>query len=304
MSSVTFRQLKAFSNVVELGSFVAAAGAMHITPSALSTLIADLEQSLGFRLLDRTTRQVRLSAVGEQYLPYAKRVLQEVASANSYAVELRSQKSGRVRVAASQVIAWTLMPPLYLAFQKLQPNVQLEPIELPVDEILPSLQAGRADLAIIPPTETNPGLVSEKLFSSRVYLACRADHPWARRKSLRWAELQNEPLIFTGTETSQRINALLPNGLHVRPARQVDHAGTAIGLAASGFGSAICSDYVRPIARMHGMKMVALVEPAVSRPLELYTAKRRALAPAVLGFRKFVVERLKKNQAEFQGASK
>ncbi|MBH1964852.1 MAG: LysR family transcriptional regulator [Comamonadaceae bacterium] len=292
MSNVTLRQLQAFATVAELGSFVRAAAAMHITASALSTMMAELEHSVGLRLLDRTTRRVSLSSAGEQYLPYAQHLLKGMDTINRVAIELRSQLSGRVRIATSQVIAWTLMPPLLLAYRKLRPDVQLELMDLPVDDILPSLESGRADLAIILPTDPGPELQAETLFKTPVFLVCHSGHLWAGRKSLRWAEVIGEPLIFTGVDTSQRINAVLPESLRVQATTQVDHAGTAMALAASGLGCAICAEYVRPLTRMHRLKMIALVEPTVSREFALYTSRRRSLAPAVAGFREFLIEQM------------
>ena len=286
--NVTLRQLHAFVSVAELGSFVAVARAMHVTASALSTLIGDLEEGLGFRVLDRTTRRVQLSASGQQYFPYAQRVLADLESAGRCALDLRSGKSGLVRIATSQLIAWTLMPPVFAAFRAIQLDVRLEPLDLAVDEILPGLEAGRADLAITLHAAAAE-LQAVPAFVSRVHLACMASHRWAARKRLRWADLVDEPLIFTGIDTPQRINAALPEGPVLQAARRVEHTGTALSLVASGFGSAICAGYVRPMCAMHQLAMIPLVEPVMERQFSIYTQRRRALPPAVEGFREFLV---------------
>lgn len=288
-SIVTVRQLRAFVTVAELGSFVGAARAMHVTASALSILIGELEATVGFRVLDRTTRRVSISSAGQQYLPFAQRVLEDLESAHRCALDLRSQKTGVVRIATSQIIAWTLMPAVYSAFRQSRPDVRLEPLDLPMDQVLPSLDSGQADLAITLRKPTDGELQSLPGFGSRVHLACRADHPWAGRKRLRWSALSGEPLIFTGAETPQRIMAALPHGPELVRARQVEHAGTALALVASGFGNAICAGYVRPLAAMHGLKLVAMEEPAVLREFAIYFHRRRAPPPAVEGFRDFLV---------------
>jgi DNA-binding transcriptional LysR family regulator len=288
--NISLRQLQALVTVAEMGSFVAASRAMHVTASALSILVAELERTLGFRVLDRTTRQVRLSAAGEQYIPYAKRVLEDLASAQRCALELRSEKTGVVRIATSQVIAWTLMPPVLAAFRAARPDVRLEPMDMAVDEILPGLEAGRADLAVTLRIAPGPELHATPAFSSRVHVACRADHRWAARKRLRWADLAGEPLIFTGVDTPQRINAALANGPKLEAAWQVGHTGTALSLVASGFGSAVCAGYVRPMGAMHKLRMIPLTEPTVVRQFAIFAPRRRALTPAVEGFRKFLAE--------------
>ncbi|MBH1965148.1 MAG: LysR family transcriptional regulator [Comamonadaceae bacterium] len=293
-ASVTLRQLQTLVNVAELGSFVAASRTMHVTPSALSILISELEQTLGFRVFDRTTRQLQLSAAGKQYLPYAQRVLLELEGAQRCAQEVRSQKTGIVRIATSQVIAWTLMPPALRAFRTLRPGVRLEPIDLPVDEILPNLEAGRVDLAVTLQMLTGPELHASPAFHSQVHVACHEDHPWAKRKALRWNELSSEPLIFTGIDTPQRINAALPDGPRLEAARQVEHMGTGLALVASGFGSAICAGYVRPMCDMHQLRMIPLVKPEVLRQFAIYSSSKRSLTPVAEGFHSFLLEWFRK----------
>lgn len=297
--NVTLRQLQAFVKISRLGSFVAAAQAMHVTPSALSILVAELEDTLGFRVLDRTTRRVRLSAAGEQYFPCAQRVLEDLETAHRCAEDLRSQKTGVVRIATSQLVAWTLMPPLFSAFRVHRPEVRIEPLDLAVDQIVPWLEAGRADLGLTLSSNGGDTLVESPVFASRVHLACQATHRWASRKRLRWTELSTEPLIFTGVDTPDRINAALPDGPHLQPAQQVEHTGTALALAASGLGSAICAGYVRPMTGMHRLRMIPLAEPTVVRQFSVYSVRHRAPTPAVAGFRDFLVDWFRRSQAPF-----
>ena len=123
--NVTLRQLHAFHAVARLGSFVAAAKALHVTPSALSNLVRELEDSLGFRLLERTTRRVRLSAAGASYYENAERVLRAVNDAKLRAEDLKSGLTSTVRVAATQLVCWAVLPALLSAFRAQEPNVRV-----------------------------------------------------------------------------------------------------------------------------------------------------------------------------------
>lgn len=287
---VTFRQLRAFVHVAELGTFVDAARSIHVTASALSIVIAELEGTLGFRVFDRTTRRVRLSVQGEEYLPFARRVLQDLESAQRCAEALRNQKTGIVRIATSQLIAWTLMPAAFVAFRELRPNFRVEPMDLAVDEILPALDAGRVDLAITLAAPSELDVQLRVLFGSRVHVACGPSHQWAKRKSLRWRDLLDEPLIFTGIDTPQRINAALPDGPQLQAALHVAHTATALGLVASGFGSAICAGYVEPLLQMHKLHKVQLVDPIVTREFALFTSRRRGSTQAMDALSEFLLQ--------------
>jgi DNA-binding transcriptional LysR family regulator len=294
--NVTVRQLRAFVTVARLGSFVAASRALHVTPSALSIVIGELERVVGFRVLDRTTRKVRLSGAGEQYFPYAERILLDMDDAERCAADLKNQKTGIVRIATTQVIGWTLMPQAYAAFREVRPQVRVDPVDVAIDDILPSIARGQADIGIILPVPADDSLAGEPLFTSRVHLACPARHRWARRKAIEWREIADEPLIFTGHDTAARIHAQLPQGPMLNAAFQVGNTTSALALVASGFGVAVCSGFVKPLGRVHDLRMIPLVKPAVLRAMMLYTNRTRQSSPAVESLRQFLLQHFRRAQ--------
>ena len=79
--NIDLADLRAFVAVADLGSFRAAAGSLHLSQPALSRRVEKLEQALGFRLLDRTTRKVELNAMGRTFMPRARHVIHELESA-------------------------------------------------------------------------------------------------------------------------------------------------------------------------------------------------------------------------------
>ena len=92
--NVTLRQLRAFVAVARTGSFTLAAESLFITQSALSGLIKELEQALGLRLFDRSTRRVSLTAAGREFLASAESVLQHLRLAGIAAADLRDRAAG------------------------------------------------------------------------------------------------------------------------------------------------------------------------------------------------------------------
>lgn len=288
--NVTIRQLRAFITIAQLGSFIEASRALHVTPSALSIVISELESVLGFRVLDRTTRRVRLSGAGEQYFPYAERILMDLGSAERYAADLKNQKTGVVRIATTQVIAWTLMPLAFGAFRQFRPQVRLDPIDVSIDEILPSVEKGWADIGVMLSVPVDDNLEATPAFTSRLHVVCDAKHKWARRKALRWSEIAGESVIFTGSDTAARIRAQLPNGPILSATYQVGNTSTALALVASGFGIAICSGFVRPMTRVHDLRMIPLVNPTIVRSFMFYTNRARSSSPAVELLKQFLLE--------------
>ena len=91
LTRCTLRQLEAFTSVAEMRSFSTAAGQMGLTVQAVSQLVAELEATVGFRLLERTTRRVELSSAGRDYLASAKTVLRHVGDAEMAANDVRNR---------------------------------------------------------------------------------------------------------------------------------------------------------------------------------------------------------------------
>ncbi|WP_460136364.1 LysR substrate-binding domain-containing protein [Pseudomonas sp. S1_E04] len=115
-----------FAKVVEAGGFAAAGRLLGIPKSRLSRRIAELEERLGARLLQRTTRQLTLTAVGERYLRHCQAMLLEAEMADEAVASMSSEPRGRLRVTCPVGLAQNMMPDLIAGFLATYPQVQLE----------------------------------------------------------------------------------------------------------------------------------------------------------------------------------
>ena len=106
----TLRQLDAFITVADTLSFTAAADRLALTPSAVSQLVVELETTVDFKLFERSTRRVALTAAGKEFLGSAEPVLKHLRLAEAAAADLRNRAAGLVRVAAPMVIASAILP--------------------------------------------------------------------------------------------------------------------------------------------------------------------------------------------------
>jgi DNA-binding transcriptional LysR family regulator len=111
--------------VVEAGGFAAAGRLLGIPKSRLSRRIAELEERLGARLLQRTTRQLKLTAVGERYLRHCQAMLLEAEMADEAVASMSSEPRGRLRVSCPVGLAQHILPEWSAGFLA-QPQVQLE----------------------------------------------------------------------------------------------------------------------------------------------------------------------------------
>src|SRR5471032_2858204 len=115
-----------FAKVVEAGGFAAAGRLLGIPKSRLSRRIAELEERLGARLLQRTTRQLKLTAVGERYLRHCQAMLLEAEMADEAVASMSSEPRGRLRVSCPVGLAHEILPMAISDFLSKFPQVQLE----------------------------------------------------------------------------------------------------------------------------------------------------------------------------------
>src|SRR5437773_10815346 len=156
--NVTLRQLRAFILVGRLGSFTRAAQAMHLTQSALSLLVRELESAMNTRLLDRTTRNVSLTTAGKEFFDSTQRVLADLEHAIGNVDKLVAKERGRVVIAAPLVLSSTLLPPILAGFRAAYPGIELVLNDSLPSQVLPQVKTGTADLGIGTFSRTEEGL--------------------------------------------------------------------------------------------------------------------------------------------------
>ncbi len=294
--NVTLRQLRAFLAVARTGSFTLAAESLYITQSALSGLIKELEQTLGARLIDRSTRRVYLTEIGEHLYPTLEGVLHDLDGALRQAVDQRDMKTGLVRIAASQLLASTLMPDLIAAFQALHPMIQVRLVDTPVEAVMARVFAGEVELGIGPEREPNSDITSTRLFDGPFMAVFPAGHALDRHKHLRWADLASHPVItlqgqFTGL-LIRDLRASAPE-LAFAPSTEVAFMSTALSMVKSGLGVALCIPYAASLIEVYGLRMRPVASPEVYRSFEVFTRRGRTLSPAAQSFLDFIGPRIR-----------
>lgn len=168
-----FREMETFLAVVEAGSFVAAAEKLRISKSVASRIVQDLESRLGGRLLNRTTRRLSLTDVGEAFYQRCRHILEEVEVAEGAVGKDRETVIGILKVSAPLTFGTLHLAQHWGDFLKRHPLVELD---LSLLDRRVDLVGEGYDLAIrIAPQQEDSSLVSRKLASSRMVI-CAAPH--------------------------------------------------------------------------------------------------------------------------------
>ena len=281
--NITLRQLRAFIAVAELGQFNIAARNLHLTQSAVSILIRDLEREIGVRLFDRHTRMVSLTLVGQEFLPQARKILRDLELAVGDVRDNATLKRGQVTIAAAIVLAATVVPPIIARFLKRYPEISVNIRDMPEEQISPALKRNEVDIAVGTLSEDDPEIAATPLLRDKLMLVCREDHRFARRKSVRWAELMDETLITLAASNPLR-NIVEHNLIRVvpnyRPKYEVRFSTTAISMIAAGMGVSVLPENSGQLASAVGVTTVDLIDPVVMRDVSLLQRRHHSLSPA------------------------
>src|SRR6476660_6721240 len=197
-SAVELRHLRYFVAVAEIENVSRAALKLHVSQPALSKQIRDLEDELGFSLLERTAKSVRLTDAGRAFLDNARALLQHADEAVKEARAIATEEPTELHVGYSPTQFAEILPKTLRTFQKAMPNVHVRLHDWSNNAIRDGLHDGRLQLGlIVPPVKASSmrDLRSEELFHQRVCVAVAPQHPFARRRAIPIAEVAAEPLI-------------------------------------------------------------------------------------------------------------
>jgi DNA-binding transcriptional LysR family regulator len=242
------RRMRVLREVGLRGSFSAAADALSFTQSAVSQQIAALERESGAVLVQRNARGVRLTEAGEALVRHTDAILARLAEAESELEAIAGLRGGRVRMAAFESAGSTLMPLAIADFRCRHPAVELSLTLLEPEDSVPLLKSGELDLALVFESRLcgdEDGIRRTHLLEDPMYLVLPADHPLARRRNLRLADLAGEAWIAgpTDCECSRLINrACSGAGYSPRIAFETDDYVAVQGFVAAGVGVSLIAE--------------------------------------------------------------
>ena len=287
----TVKQIKAFVTVAQAGSFTAAALRLHLTQSAVSVLISELEAQFGLRLFHRTTRLVQLSDAGREFYPVAQKVLAELHNALASSKELVAKQRGRVAVAATPLMASILLPKVIRDYSAMYPGISVILQDTLAGLIQPKVRDGEVDFGIGTFEKAGRELVAEPLMADTLVLACPTGHTLAQRASVAWRDLAGHPFISLTRDNSvgQLIrNCLADAGVEVQSAYEVSYLSTVVGMVDAGLGIAVLPSYASPITQLYNIRIRKLVKPSIRRQMSFITRQGGTLSPAAESFKVFL----------------
>lgn len=286
-SKVTLRQIEGFLRAGELLSFSRAAEALHITQSAFSQLVRELEAALGVRLFDRTTRRVVLTDAGIVLHAKLRRGLLEIDDACEEARAIARLEHGHIRVGTLASLAIGIVTRALGELRRSYPGVKVSLREDYNGPLLGRVAQGEVEFAVCAEAQAAGALHFEHLFDDELVAVMRPGEARGSGRLLPWSQLRERPLIMLVRDSStyeQVAAALAANQVTREPEYEVANMFTALSMVRAGFGVTFIPAMVLHDVTLAGLTWKRLERPVPLRRIGLCRRTDRAPSPAVTRF--------------------
>jgi DNA-binding transcriptional LysR family regulator len=296
MTNINLKQLRAFVEIYHAGKLKTAAERLCLTESAISMLIKQLEEALGVRLFARTTRSLRPTDAAREVIDIAEQALSSIETMASSLKDLAQKRRGRLRFAATPVIASTFIPVVMQKFLQTYPGVQIMLEDCASEQLLPKVLGGQVDFGIGSFESDSADLHADVLTTDYLSVICRDDCPLARQPDVRWKDLEHYPIITTrpssGGVRSLIDQAFAATGLRFEPSYETSFMSTALSMASAGLGIAVSPSLLIMQSASSNLVARKIVDPSISRNISIVSRKGFPLSPAAESFVAMLKEQL------------
>jgi DNA-binding transcriptional LysR family regulator len=279
------QHIRAFLAVANSGSFAKAAIELNLSPSALTVQIQQLEEWLGVTLLERSPRQVSLTAAGQNNRGPMEKLLLDLDNIVSGSRDLAALRRGVVTIAALPSLCSGALPPILKTFREQFPGVEVRLRDVVAQRIDALVRDGDVDFGVGVRARVNHGLDFQVVMVDRLSLFVPAHHALAKRSSVNLSDLAGEPIILTSRDSSvrERVEHLFSEeGLTLTPGLEANYMSTVMALVRQGLGMTLL-----PESADEGrgdLVQVRIEHAGVNREIGVITRAGLGLSPAAARF--------------------
>lgn len=292
------RHLRYFVAIADAGSMARAAEQVFVTQSTLSHQLAQLEEEMGCPLFERIGRTLRLSDAGRELLGHARGVLAQVEEGKRAVGRLGSLDSGALRVGVIHTLVTGLMPQVVAPFLRAHPGLRLQVVELTALEIESQVAEGLLDLGVAFHPTHSDAVMGEHLFDDALHLAVPTDHPLAKRRTLRFAQLADVPLALLGQRfaTRRMLDAHFQRaGISPRVVVEIDSVDALQRIVEQGAAATFLPGFTT--RRSARLRLLEVTDPRPARPAGLVWRRSSYRSAAAVAFAQALMQAVRTTQA-------
>lgn len=287
-------ELEVFVTVADAGSFAKAGTRLRLSPPAVTRAVSALEQRLGARLFNRTTRSLTITDVGHRLLENARRLLADLDMAEKEAIGDAMTPHGHLTITASVTFGRAILSPLVCEFLGQHPSVTASLVLL--DRIANLVEEG-IDLAVRIGSLPDSNMIAKRVGIVRRMLVASPDYLSRKGAPTAPSDLKHHSIIaFTGLMANRewRFGDARSDIVRLSPAFEINDALAAIQAAEMSHGITVALSYMVDDSLREGRLVSVLHDvPASPQPVHLVFPRSRIISPKVRAFVDFAAPRLK-----------
>lgn len=279
------RHVRAFLAAARIGNFTRAAMELHISQSAFTVQIRQLEDALGVTLFDRSKRRVALTSVARDLRVPLERLIIDAEAIVSRTKQLAGLRRGIVNVAVLPSVAAQVLPQVIQRFVQMHPGIVVQINDLVAEKLIEAVKKEEVDFGIGSRVRADREIRTTPLLVDRLCAFVPRSHLLVRQSSITLKELISLPLILTGKDSSVRElleRALRRERLPLTVAYETNYMSTAVSMVRAGLGIAVLPEVVADTEESGGIRCLAIHKPVLNRKIEIIQRTDRSLSPAAL----------------------
>lgn len=280
---MNIKQVKAFLSVAESLSFAQAANQLHLSQPALSLAIKGLEESLGGKLLTRTTRTIALTPEGNALVPLAKRLLAQWQDAEDEMKQRFALQLGKTSIAAMPSFAGSLLPKAIQRYHQRYPNIQVTIDDVLSDIVVERVANNSVELGVTFEPNHSEGLTFYPLYNDEFIAILPKDHVLVEHEHLTWTELLKHNFITLQRPSSVRKmieNSLKEANIDLSVAFDAHQLTTVVRMVSEGMGVAVVPATCRQQIHEQGVIERPIGQPTIERIVGVICKPRSMLSMA------------------------
>ncbi|MFW7341145.1 LysR family transcriptional regulator [Pollutimonas sp. H1-120] len=300
--NISLVQLRAFIAVSRYGSFTLAAEALHRTQPAITVQVKQLEENLGLKLFDRTTRQLRLTTVGLELVPALSAMLHQLDGVIEISQNIRTQRTGVIRIACLPSVASSFLPVHIAEFRKQHPGISFLLSDALGDKVISMVTGGDVEFGL---TDTHPNvgdLDITPLLEEQMCALFLEGHPIQSAEQVDVNRLSAHDLVLMAHGSNARRivdNAFAAQGRVAVASCEASYMSTAVGMVQAGLGIALLPRSGVNL-QVDGRLRARLIQaPGFSRQIAIVKLKQRSLSPSAESFVQLITAASKDQQKRF-----
>jgi LysR family transcriptional regulator for metE and metH len=287
------RHLQLVRAVAATGTLTRAGGELHLTQSALSHQLRDIESRLGTALFLRVGKRLALTPAGERLLASANNVLATIQQTEDAIRQLAGDSRGVLRITTECYTCYHWLPPLLKRYHRSHPRVDVRIDVTATNDPITALLEGRLDLAVVSDPIKDRRVVSRPLFQDEMVVIVSPAHRLADKRFVEPQDFANETLLSYASKEESTVyqRLLIPNGVSPANLLQVQLTEAIIEMAKAGMGLGVLAWWaVEPEVRAGRLKALTLTKRGFGRAWNAATLKDLSRVPYVRAFMDLLAE--------------